>query len=331
MKSLVSIIIPCYNAEDWIAQAIQSALDQTWLNKEIIVIDDGSKDGSLDKIKAFDTRVRWESGPNRGASAARNRGVELARGNWIQFLDADDVMLSDCVTDKMTAVYATNERICCDLASLRGDSSDIAAFWNQKRYEILFLIRVGAPQTSAPLHRREDILKVGAFRSGLLSDEESDMHLRMAIQLGITFVSNGKAGVLFRQRKGSLGKVSRCQYPVVRREVLLNALDLLKATGQDRQDYRDAVAQGIAILGRELYRTGRREEAIRYAKEAKEMSNRWYEGVYKSWPATVLARTIGFSTFEFLHTAYRTFRGKEYRARAVPFLDERKGQKLAHD
>jgi hypothetical protein len=231
----------------------------------------------------------------------------------------------------MTATYATNERICCDLASLRGDSSDIATFWNLKRYDILYLIREGAPQTSAPLHRREDILKVGAFRSGLLSDEESDMHLRMAIQLGITFVSNGKAGVLFRQRKGSLGKVSRHQYPVVRRENLLNALNLLKATGQDRGSYRDAVAQGITLLGRELHRTGRRKEAITYAREAKDMSKRWYEGVYKSRPATLLARTIGFSAFESLHTAYRTFRGKEYRARAVPFLDAGNGQKLAHD
>lgn len=310
MEPLVSIIIPCYNAKAWIGQAIQSALDQTWPNKEVIVIDDGSRDGSLDKIKVFDTRVRWESGPNRGASAARNRGIELARGNWIQFLDADDMMLPDCVTDKMTAVYATNERICCDLASLGGDSSDIAVFWNQKRYEIPYLMRVGAPATPAPLHRREELLSVGGFRAGLLSDEESDMHLRMAIQLGITFVSNGKASVLFRQRKGSLGKVSRYQYPAVRREVLLNALNLLKATGQDREDYRDAVAQGMALLGRELHRTGRREEAIRYANEAKEMSKRWYEGVYKSWPATILARMLGFSTFESLHTVYRTLRGR---------------------
>lgn len=89
---LASIIIPCYNAEKYVAGAIQSALDQKDVRCEVIVIDDGSSDGSLDLIKNFGERIRWETGPNRGGCAARNRGLELARGEWIQFLDADDLM-----------------------------------------------------------------------------------------------------------------------------------------------------------------------------------------------------------------------------------------------
>ena len=77
---LVSIIIPCYNAEKYVGEAIESALAQTYPNKEVIVIDDGSTDGSLQVIKSFGHRIRWETGPNRGGSAARNRGIELARG-----------------------------------------------------------------------------------------------------------------------------------------------------------------------------------------------------------------------------------------------------------
>ena len=66
MAALVSILIPCYNAEQWIAQAIESALAQTWRPKEIIVVDDGSTDGSLKVIQKFGQRIIVETGPNRG-------------------------------------------------------------------------------------------------------------------------------------------------------------------------------------------------------------------------------------------------------------------------
>src|SRR5262249_4335435 len=92
MTPLVSILIPCFNAEHLVAQAIESALAQTWPAKEVIVVDDGSTDGSLKVIQRFDGFVRWETGPNRGGSAARNRLLELARGEWLQFLDADDYL-----------------------------------------------------------------------------------------------------------------------------------------------------------------------------------------------------------------------------------------------
>jgi glycosyltransferase involved in cell wall biosynthesis len=70
---LVSILIPCFNAERWIGQAIESALTQTYKLTEIIVVDDGSTDGSLEVLRSFDQHIRWETSPNRGANAARNR------------------------------------------------------------------------------------------------------------------------------------------------------------------------------------------------------------------------------------------------------------------
>jgi glycosyltransferase involved in cell wall biosynthesis len=72
---LVSIIIPCYNAEEYVSEAIESALRQTYSNKEVIVIDDGSTDGSLDVIRSFGSRVRWETGPNSGAGTPASYSV----------------------------------------------------------------------------------------------------------------------------------------------------------------------------------------------------------------------------------------------------------------
>src|SRR3954463_5077031 len=91
---LVSIIIPVYNAEKYIAETINSAADQTWSNKEIIIIDDGSTDGSLAIAKRFaNDQIKVFSQANKGASAARNRGLLEAKGKYVQFLDGDDLLM----------------------------------------------------------------------------------------------------------------------------------------------------------------------------------------------------------------------------------------------
>lgn len=96
MKPLVSILIPCYNAEPWLAETLESALQQTWKNIEIIIVDDGSIDGSLAVAKKFESRnVKVISQTNRGASAARNKALQEAQGDFIQYLDADDLLAPD--------------------------------------------------------------------------------------------------------------------------------------------------------------------------------------------------------------------------------------------
>ena len=97
MQPKVSILIPCYNAEQWVGQAIESALAQTYLNKEIIVVDDGSTDRRLEVIQRFGEAVRWETSSNKGGNAARNRMLELSTGEWLQYLDADDYLQADKV------------------------------------------------------------------------------------------------------------------------------------------------------------------------------------------------------------------------------------------
>jgi glycosyltransferase involved in cell wall biosynthesis len=93
---LVSILTPCYNSERWLSRTLESALSQTWPNKEIIVVDDGSADRSLEIAGSFATRgVKVIKQENSGASVARNRALQEAQGDYIQYLDADDLLAPD--------------------------------------------------------------------------------------------------------------------------------------------------------------------------------------------------------------------------------------------
>ena len=96
MPPLVSILIPCYNAELWLAETLKSALNQTWQSIEIILVDDGSMDQSLAIAQSFQSaKCNVIAQANRGASSARNRALQEAQGDFMQYLDADDLLAPD--------------------------------------------------------------------------------------------------------------------------------------------------------------------------------------------------------------------------------------------
>jgi hypothetical protein len=113
MHSIVSIIIPTYNRKELLAEAVQSCFDQTWRDLEIIIVDDGSADGTDAFVRErlgdtwTDGRVRYYKQKNAGAAAARNYGLKLAASNYVQFLDSDDILLSD--------------KIACQIRELEGE------------------------------------------------------------------------------------------------------------------------------------------------------------------------------------------------------------------
>lgn len=105
--ALVSVIIPAFNCEGLIAEAIGSVLAQDYKSIEIIVIDDGSTDGSIEVVKSFGSRVRLYQQANQGAAVARNLGINEARGRYIAFLDADDYWWTGKVSAQLKAMQRT--------------------------------------------------------------------------------------------------------------------------------------------------------------------------------------------------------------------------------
>ncbi len=107
MKPLVSILIPAYNAGEWLSDTLRSAIGQTWERKEIVLVDDGSKDDTLAIARKFAAEsdcVRVFTQANNGAAATRNQAFSLCHGDYIQWLDADDLLAPDKIARQMAAI-----------------------------------------------------------------------------------------------------------------------------------------------------------------------------------------------------------------------------------
>ncbi|WP_017654677.1 glycosyltransferase family 2 protein [Fortiea contorta] len=109
MTPLVSILIPCYNAEQWLAETVESALAQTWNNIEIILVNDGSKDNTLAVAKSFESsKVKVINQENVGQSATENRAFLAAQGDFIEYLDADDLLAPDKIERQIKLLGDSN-------------------------------------------------------------------------------------------------------------------------------------------------------------------------------------------------------------------------------
>lgn len=110
MNPLVSAVIPNYNYAQYVAEAIESALDQTYQNMEVIVVDDGSEDDSLKVLEKFGDRINVISKQNAGVSAARNAGVAASSGEYVAFLDADDAWLPKKIERQVECLESDPQR-----------------------------------------------------------------------------------------------------------------------------------------------------------------------------------------------------------------------------
>jgi glycosyltransferase involved in cell wall biosynthesis len=184
MSPLVSILIPCYNAERWIAQAIESSLAQTWPEKEVIVVDDGSTDSSIDVIHQYDGRIRCEAGPNRGGNVTRNRLMELARGEWLQYLDADDYLLPEKVKTQVEFAreHPGVEVIYSPVAWKRIERGAVVCSESpipEPRDPWILLALWRLPQTGGALWKKTALESVGGWRVGQPCCQEHELYCRL--------------------------------------------------------------------------------------------------------------------------------------------------------
>jgi len=179
---LVSVVIPVYNCEQYLAEAIESVLVQTYWPIEIIVVDDGSTDSSADVAQRFPPPVRYRFQPHSGAGAARNRGIDQAQGSFFAFLDADDLWVEDKLA-RQRAAFDDDAELDMVFGHVRHFHSPELDEDSRKRIPYPAEIMPGYSHATM-LIARDAFLRVGLFETNYQVGEFIDWYLR-AIEKGL--------------------------------------------------------------------------------------------------------------------------------------------------
>jgi len=204
---LISVVIPAYNAENTIKATVKSVLNQTFADFELIIINDGSKDSTLDIISGItDPRIKIISQPNAGPQKSRNRGVSEAKGEYLAFLDADDLWTPEKLESQLKALQTNPEAAVAyswtnwidETGQFLRRGAYISATGNV--YEKLLLIDF-VESGSNPLVRREALDAIGQFDESLVGGQDWDMWLRLAARYSFTVVPSPQ--ILYRKYPNS--------------------------------------------------------------------------------------------------------------------------------
>jgi glycosyltransferase involved in cell wall biosynthesis len=211
---MISIIIPCYNCEATIERTLQSVFNQSYLDWELILVNNNSTDATQDILNRYcadyPSKIKLFGETKPGAPAARNRGIREADGDWIQFLDADDEILKD----KLSIQYALAQKNpdCAFISSpytMEGMRSGVK-FQVVRGLETqdlwLGLINSMLGITSANLWNKKDILSVGGWDENLAASQEYDLMFRIMIKnynVGLDTSNN----TIIHQTDGSISRV----------------------------------------------------------------------------------------------------------------------------
>jgi glycosyltransferase involved in cell wall biosynthesis len=265
----VSVIIPAYNAEAFIADAVSSALEQTYRDLEVIVVDDGSTDGTLARLAGFGDRIRVHQQPNRGVAMARNTGVGLARGGWIAFLDADDLWLPHKLERQLASASAP--MLYTDRMNIgaRGDLPEIQSAVTPMHGGDVFALLLGEGNfitNTSVMMRRALFEKMNGFYTGLNGTEDWDLWIRIAEGHEIGFIDEPL--VRYRFHPGGLSR-NFLKMGRERLEVIARALALPRGRALDWRTRRRIWAETWRTNGYEAGQAGARAQALLdYARAA---------------------------------------------------------------
>lgn len=204
---LISVIIPTYNAEKTIEETVRSVFNQTLSDFELIIINDGSVDRTLEVVSAIDDpRLKVFSYPNGGVAVSRNRGLAKATGEYISFLDADDLWTPDKLAAQYQALQENPQAAVAyswtDYVDESGQFLGVCARATNSGnlYQLLLLADV-IGSGSNPLIKAEAIAKVGEFDPAVVPTEDWDMWIRLAEQF--EYVAVPAVQILYRQLQNS--------------------------------------------------------------------------------------------------------------------------------
>jgi glycosyltransferase involved in cell wall biosynthesis len=261
---MVSIIITTYNRRAFLQEALHSVMSQDYADREIIVVDDGSTDGSEELAWGLPVRYEWKE--NGGISSARNRGIALARGDLLAFLDADDLWKREKLGRQMERMAANG----CDISYTDEIWLRNGQWLNQRKkhrkhsgciYEQCLPLCIISPSSAVIARKIFD--DVGLFDEGLPVCEDYDMWLRICSRYPVLFIPKP----LIVKRGGHGDQLSR-KYGVMDRYRILALKKILESGVLNADQRRMTIAElrkKCSIVGRGALRRGRADEAAYYS------------------------------------------------------------------
>jgi glycosyltransferase involved in cell wall biosynthesis len=273
---LISVIIPTYNRQGFLLQAVESVFKQTFSDYELIVIDDGSTDGTGEGLKPYENRLQYIYRENRGVSAARNTGLQAARGDWIAFLDSDDYWLPAKLETQVRFFAENPQALICQTEEIwiRHGRRVNPHKKHRKFSGDIFspsLIRcIVSP--SAVMIRREFLNQIGPFDESLPACEDYDLWLRISCRFPVFLIEEP----LVVKQGGHPDQLSR-RIPFLDRfriQALVKVLgsDLLSS---DRQETAlQELKKKCRIYGQGCMKRGKKEEGAYYLGLPEAMASR---------------------------------------------------------
>lgn len=275
MPSLISVVIPAYNAEEFIGQTIQSVLDQTYPCHEIIVVDDGSTDSTKEVLKRFEGRIRYLYQQNKGPSAARNKGIQGAKGEFICFLDADDYWTSEMLEVQLAFMEANREvaLVFSDYEEFNEEGIVLSSFLAEKHHMFPACPMVSGPldnafekliienfvTTPTVMVRKSCLEYTGVFDEEIRSVEDRDLWLRISASYRIACIPK-----IFCKKRVHQMNVSKQTELALRGKirVLEKNWKLFPQLVPDRM-WRTHLAEAYCQLGYLLLETNQRKCALK--------------------------------------------------------------------
>lgn len=267
MSAKVSVVVPCFNGERTVGETIETALKQTWEPLEVIVVDDGSTDNSPEVLRGFRNRITVAFGPNCGASSARNKGTALASGDYIQFLDADDLLAQNAVESRVLALEASG----ADVAYGDWQRFEVSGKGSRRFGEIVSRqiedidadVQIACATAfwappAALLYRRRIVDAIGSWHEGLPVIQDA-RYLFDAARHGAKFVHVPGVSAFYRSAGPSLSRGSQRRFML---DVHRNAIEMQSLWTSDGplSDARKAALAGIYdMTARSFFRLGMAE------------------------------------------------------------------------
>jgi len=268
----VSVVIPTFNYAQYVAHAVQSVLNQSFSDFEIILVDDGSTDKTQAVLAPFQPHIRYIYQDNKGLPAARNTGIRAANGEYIAFLDSDDLWLPTKL-EKQVALLDRREElglVYCDFC-WQYDEAGIVVRSPQRdlfRSGFVFadLLMRNFIHTPTPIVRSQVFDAVGLFDESLPASEDWDMWLRIVACFKIDFVDEVLAIYRFHSSSMSRNYLLRYQYEL---EVFNKAVTSFPEMAEQAGRHKDCRLAELELgLGKELWLAGEYAEARRRFRRA---------------------------------------------------------------